>query len=342
MIKKAVIKGTVLITILFIIFPMLNTVFLKKVGHRAKLYQGLYNKDNSYEVLLMGSSHMDSSINPNILWGQHGITSFNYGTGGQPIDVTYYLLKEALKTHNPKVVVVDLYYLGLTTEYGQEGYIRYVLDNMKFSLNKVEAIMNCTPKNERLYYLFPLIKYHSRWKELTLEDFQFNLDLAAYAKGFGAGREVYGIDNKGNLDVTEVSYIPEKTERYLYKFIELSKKYKFDLVFSNAPYDYTSTDNMANWHENDAAMFNRVAEIAEENSIPFINYSSKEKLEEIDFNFAEDMFNVGHENIWGSNKLSYNFADFLNENYDLTDYRGDSNYKKWEEDYKYYTTVEPL
>lgn len=340
--KKVVVKVIVLISILFTVFSILNTVFIKKVGHRAKLYQGLYNKDNSYEVLLMGSSHMNSSINPNILWGQYGITSFNYGTGGQPFDVTYYLLKEALKTHSPKVVVVDLYYLGLTTEYGQEGYIRYVLDNMKFSLNKVEAIINSTPKNERLYYLFPLIKYHTRWKELTLEDFQFDLELASYTKGFAAGKEVYGVDNKGDLDNTEVLYIPEKTESYLYKFIELSKGHGFNLVFTNAPYDYTSTDNMVNWHENDAAMFNRVSEIAEENNIPFINYSSKEKLEEIDFNFAEDMFNIGHENIWGSNKLSYNFAAFLNENYDLTDYRGNVNYKKWEEDYEYYRTIESL
>lgn len=342
MMKKAIIKVTALIAVLIIILSQINTVFLKKVGHRAKLYQGLYNEDNSYEVLLMGSSHMNSSINPNILWGQYGITSFNYGTGGQPIDVTYYLLKEALKTHNPKVVVVDLYYLGMTTEYGSEGYIRYVLDNMKLSLNKIEAIINCTPENERLAYLFPLVKYHSRWKEITLEDFQFDLELAAYTKGFAAGKEIYGIDNKSNLDITEVSYIPEKTEKYLYKFIELSKARGFQLVFSNAPYDYTSTDNLENWHENDGAMFNRVNEIANENNIPFINYSSKEKIEEIDFNFAEDMYNIGHENIWGSNKVSLNFAEFLKNHYNLTDYRGDSEYKKWEEDYEYYTKVEPL
>lgn len=342
MIKKAIIKGTVLITILVIILTQLNTVFLKKVGHRAKLYQGLYNEDNSYEVLLMGSSHMNTSINPNVLWGHYGITSFNYGTGGQPIDVTYYLLKEALKTHNPKVVVVDLYYLGMTTEYGSEGYIRYVLDNIKFSLNKVEAIINCTPKNERLAYLFPLVKYHSRWKELALEDFKFDLEAAAYAKGFGAGREIYGIDNKSDLDITEVSNIPEKTEGYLYKFIELSKEYGFELVFTNAPYDYTSTENLENWHGNNGAMFNRVSEIANENNIHFINYSSKEKIEEIGFNFAEDMFNIGHENIWGSTKLSLNFGEFLSENYNLTDYRDDSQYKKWEEDYEYYTKIEPL
>lgn len=342
MVKKAIIKVTILGAILLIILMQLNTIFMKKVGHTAKLYQGLYNEDNSYEVLLMGSSHMNGSMNPNILWGKYGITSFNYGTGGQPIDVTYYLLKEALKIHEPKVVVLDLYYLGITDEYGEEGYIRYVLDNMRFSLNKLEALTNCVPKDDIIHYLFPLIKYHTRWKELALEDFQFDLEAGAYAKGFNASSKKYGISNKGDLNVTEASYIPEKTERYLYKFIELSKEYEFNLVFVNAPYDYTGNDNMKNWHENDAAMFNRVNEIAEENNIPFINYSSKEKLEEIDFNFAEDMFNIGHVNIWGAKKVSLNFADFLDENYDLTDYRGNSNYKKWEDDYEHYITIQPI
>ena len=341
MIKK-IIRVVIFITIFAVIFAQVNTVLMKKVGHRAKLYQGLYNKENSYEVLLMGSSHMNSSINPNILWGQYGITSFNYGTGGQPIDVTYYLLREALKVQNPKVVVIDLYYLGLTAPYGEEGYIRYVLDNMKLSLNKVEAVVNCVPNDDIIHYLFPLLKFHTRWKELTLEDFKFNLEAAAYAKGFGAGREIYGIDNKGDLDETAVLDIPEKTEKYLYKFIELSKEYGFNLVFTNAPYDYTSNDSMDTWHKNDAAMFNRVSEIAAENNIPFINYSSKGKIEEIGFNFAEDMYNIGHENIWGSNKLSYNFAKFLQDNYDLTDYRGNEKYKKWEEDYQYYITIEPI
>ena len=57
---------------------------------------------------------MNGLINPNILWKNHGITSFNYGTGGQPIDVAYYLLKEFLKEHSSPIVVIEVYYLGLT------------------------------------------------------------------------------------------------------------------------------------------------------------------------------------------------------------------------------------
>lgn len=54
MIKKAFIKGIAFIGILIIILMQLNNIFANKVSHRAKLYQGLYNKENQFDVLLMG------------------------------------------------------------------------------------------------------------------------------------------------------------------------------------------------------------------------------------------------------------------------------------------------
>ncbi|MGL4108202.1 hypothetical protein [Clostridium sp. LP20] len=216
--KKLIFKGATLSLVVIGILIIINPIFIKKVSHKAKLYQGLYNKENKYDILLFGSSHMNSSISPNILWEKYGMTSFNYGTGGQPIDVTYHLMKEALKNHSEsKVVVLDVYYLGLTDEYGTEGYIRYVLDNMKLSSNKIEAIKNSTPKDERLSYLFPILKYHSRWSELEEGDFNFNLESGRESKGFGAGRNIYGKENKSNLEDREIGDIPPKSEEYLNK-----------------------------------------------------------------------------------------------------------------------------
>lgn len=342
MLKKAIIKGTAFIVILSVLLYELNNIMILKGSSKAKFYQGLYNEENKFDVLLMGSSHMLNSVNPNILWKEFGITSYNYGTGGQSLDVTYYLLKEALKTQNPKIVVLDLFYLGLTDEYGNQSYIRSVLDNMKFSLNKIDAIKNCTPKDLRLSYIIPMLKFHTRWKELTKEDFNIDLTKSFHTKGFGAVVEKYGFENRSDFNVTEIGIIPEKAEEYLYKFIELSKEYNFKLVFMNAPYDYTSTDSSENWVKNDLAIFNKVSKIAEENNISFINYSTKEKLDEIDFDFANDMNDIGHCNVWGANKVSYDLAVFLNNNYELEDYRGIAGYETWEEGYQEYLQEQAL
>ncbi len=340
MIKKLIGKGLIIIIILILILAVLNPIFILKGGYSSKMSQGVYeHTGGSYDMLLLGSSHMNSSINPNILWKQYGITSFNYGTGGQPIDVTYYLLKEILKNHdNPNlIVVIDLYYLGLTGEFGEEQYIRYVLDSMKFSKNKIEAIMNCTPREHWLYYLFPIMKYHDRWKELSKTDFNFDTKESYYKKGFAAGLEVYGKDNLSQ-PTTETAELPPKSEEYLKKIINLARKEGFKLVFTNAPHDYTSTTGIESWHKEPAKMFNKIAEIAKSYDIYFVDFNKISN--EIDFDFKSDMFNNGHLNIGGSNKVSLYFGKFLQENFSLIDHRKDVNYADWDSDYLYYTKAE--
>lgn len=332
MVRKAVLKGAVFLLIINSIIIYLGPIFTVKISHRYKLIQGLYeHTGNAYDVALMGSSHMNSGIDPNVLWHEYGITSMNYATGGQTIDVTYYLLKEALKNHNFSTVVVDLYYLGLKESYGDEGYIRNVLDNMKFSKNKFEAILNCTPPDQWVAYFFPFYKYHNRWKDLKQEDFHPDDSTDYFTKGFGAGTEMYGRDSLSDISTTETTDIPDKTKYYLYKFIELSKKEGFKLVFMNAPHDYTETEDSPGWVEEPAKMFNKVAEISRENGIPFINYNNM--FDEIGFNFKTDMNNMGHMNVQGARKVSLNLGKFLKDNYDLADHRNDPRYAEWDIDY---------
>lgn len=314
MVRKAIIKGLLLILIIGSIIAILNPIFILKEGHRNKLFQGLYeHQGESFDVVLLGSSHMINQIDPNTLWDKYGITSFNYGTGGQPMDVTYYLLKEVLKFHDNPIVVIDLYYLGLTDEFGKEEYVRYVLDNMKMSPNKIDAIINCTPKHLYTSYLIPLLKYHGRWKEISDQDFNFDVFSTYHAKGFSAGEKIYGKDNTYTDHTTATAQIPPKAKRYLEKIIDLSKAEGLELIFTLAPHDYNSTSTLSYWHKEPDKMFNEAARIAQANDIPFINYNNM--LEELNFDFKNDMYNEGHMNIWGSKKVTAHFGEFLQHKY---------------------------
>lgn len=339
MLKKVFFKGSIFIIILLLIVSELTSIFILKTNHREKLLQGLYdNVSDPMDVVLLGSSHMNSGINPNVLWNQYGITSFNYATGGQPIDVTYYLLKEVLKTHKNPIVVVDLYYLGLTNKFGDDGYVSNVLDNLKFSTNKINAIINSTPIKQWPSYFFPIFKYHGRYKELTENDFDFDPVISYYQKGFDAGLDYYEKENTSDPLTSEISDIPPKSEKYLNKIITLSKEQGFKLIFTNTPQDYNETKGSSSWVKDPAKMFNKIAEISKNNNIPFINYPNM--INELEFDFKTDMFNAGHLNISGSNKVTLNFGKFLKENYALVDHRNDVGYKEWNSDYIYYTHME--
>jgi hypothetical protein len=337
-IKKAFFKFSIFFVVLISIISLITPIFILKTNHRGKLIEGLYNHTgNSYDVVLMGGSHMNSGIDPNVLWHNYGITSFNYATGGQSIDLTYYILKEVLKTHKNPIVVVDAYYLARTAEYGEKGYISNALDNLRFSINKLEAIQNCAPLKDRLSYLLPFLKYHYRWNELTERDFNYRSDEEYYAKGFDAGTKVYGKDDstadQTSQTVSGTVDLPKKSSIYLNKIIDLCKKNNLKLILVNTPCDYNAESASNDWSHNQAKLFNKVKEIAEKNNVPFINYN--DKLDEIHFDFKKEMYNSGHLNIWGAAKISLDFGKYLSENYNLKDHRKDKNYNQWNIDYKY-------
>lgn len=332
MVKKAIFKGCTFIVLLGIILSALSPLFIYKTDHRGKLLEGLYKSNDSYDVVFMGSSHMNGGLDPNVLWNQYGISSFNYATGGQPIDVTYYLLKEVLKKHKNPIAVVDLYYIGMTNTYGETGFISNALDNTHFSMNKLDAIANCTPAEEWTTYLFPVLKYHFRWSSLTAKDFSYDSSSVYYTKGFSAGTNKCGKDDSTLTFTDNKAEIPAKSLEYLNKFIELSKSENFKLIFVNMPCDYSDSNNSDGWVDDCEAMFNTVADFAAENNVTFLDYC--DKMDDIGIDFANDMNNTGHLNVWGAYKVSTYFGKYLKQNYTLTDHRSDSAYAQWNEDYK--------
>lgn len=332
--KKLICKGFVFLTVLTLILASLSSVFVYKIDHRGKLLEGLYHSDDPYDVVLMGSSHMNGGIDPNVLWKQYGITSFNYATGGQPIDVTYYLLQEVLKKHTPSVVVVDLYYLGMTTNYGASGFVSNTLDNMRFSENKLKAIFNCTPPEEWISYLLPVLKYHFRWSSLTANDFAYDSSSIYYLKGFGAGTQKYGKQDISYASTDKKAEIPEKSLSYFYKFIELAKEKGVQLVFVNMPCDYTSSNQSDGWVNDCEAMFNTVSDLCRKENVPFVDLC--DQMDEIGLDFAQDMNNSGHLNVWGAYKTSSFFGNYLKRNYALSDRRSDAELAaRWDKDYSH-------
>lgn len=329
--KKFIRKGLLFTLILTVLLALISPVFVYKTQHRAKLEEGLYLADDSYDVVFMGSSHMNGAMDPNVVWHEQGVTSYNFATGGQPVDVTYYLLKEVLKKQKSPVVVLDVFYLGMTTQYGAKGFVSNALDNMKFNRNKLDAIWNCTSLEDRLLYLLPVLKYHFRWSSLQQKDLSFDMDALYYEKGFVAGTDRYGKQNSAWKDTQNRTAIPQRSLEYLNKIVALCKENGCQLILVNMPCDYSEPDNQDGWVDDTEALLNTVSDFAEENGIPFLDFY--DRRDEIGLDFASDMNNAGHLNLWGAVKVSSWFGSYLTRNYSLTDHRSDSAYAQWEQDY---------
>ena len=65
--------------------------------------EGFYAEEkNSLDFVFIGSSQMFTSVVPAVLWEEYGITSYDFGANEQPMYLSYYYIKEALKYQDPR------------------------------------------------------------------------------------------------------------------------------------------------------------------------------------------------------------------------------------------------
>ena len=123
--------------------------------------------------------------------------------------------------------------------------------------------------------------------------------------------EIYEEENDG---------LTEKSEKYLRKIISLTKKNNTRLVLMVTPYIITNDDMRA---------YNKIAEIAGEEGITFINYC--EYFDEIGLDFEKDFNDESHLNYWGSCKFTDFLGGFLDSDDAVLDRRGEEGYESWDD-----------
>ena len=275
------------------------------------------------DVAFVGSSHCYCGIGPNFLWEQKGISGFDMAISGMDKDSAYYNLRNLLKTQSPKVVFVDMF--GLTfDEHAVDGNIYRNMLSLPFSADSVRLVMDYAEKDKWADYIarFPII--HTRYRELKKYDF-YPFRPNNYIRGesltYGAAPVPYPEYAGGEIVPGELS---EKNMLWLERLYELSEKEGFELVFMVLPFTSKAEDQR---------LMDAAAVYASERGIRMLDFNRMR--DEIGFDYATDFVDYTHLNMSGAEKLSTYLADYLDENFDLPDHRGDPKYRQWEEDVKY-------
>ena len=154
----------------------LVTLYLAASILSIKSYHGVNQKDGLYwqpedsiDVVMMGTSHVNCNINTALLWEMYGIAAYDYSGAEQPLWMTYHYLKEFYKYQNPKVVIVDMYAPARFKEDYQYDWMAENVYGMRFSLNKLQ-MLSASVEPERLHEYFPSFAvYHSRYDDLETD-----------------------------------------------------------------------------------------------------------------------------------------------------------------------------
>ncbi|MBP5332219.1 MAG: SGNH/GDSL hydrolase family protein, partial [Lachnospiraceae bacterium] len=257
------------------------------------------------------------------LWQEYGINSYIRGSAEQYIWQSYYLLEDTLRYEKPDVVVFNIQSLQFDISQN-EAYNRMSIEGMRWSKSKIDCINASMLENEHfIEYVFPILRYHTRWKELGASDIEYMFKT----------KQVSHNGYYMRIDVKPAGNIPkgrplgdynfgQNAWKYLYMMADLCEKEGIQLLLIKAPslYPYWYEE----WEE-------QVEEFANERGLRYINFL--EYIDEIGLDYNQDTYDGGlHMNLSGAEKCSHFIGKILADDYSVPDRRGESGLDKiWDD-----------
>lgn len=273
-----------------------------------------YRESGGHDVIFIGDCEVYANYSPMELYRTHGITSYIRGTSQQLIWQSYYVLKETLRYETPRAVVLNVNAM----RYGEpvkEAFNRLTIDQMRWSAEKIGMIRASMTEEETFAsYVFPILRYHSRFDELTKEDFEYLFKVKDNTyNGYLVNKN---IKPAGTLPAKRplADYrFADVCYEYLDRITKLCKEKGVELILVKAPSLYPY------WYEQ---YDEQMAEYARENSLAYYNFTAC--IEDIGLDFQVDTYDAGlHLNHTGAEKLSRYFGQILAEKHGIPDRRND-------------------
>ncbi len=277
-----------------ILLPKNNSENSGMVDARANGF--LAEPKDTIDVLFVGDSECYSAFIPLHIWEDTGISSYVCSTSAQRLTYSYEFLKTAFKNQSPKVIVLET---------------NAIFRNISFT-----DVVDITAEE-----IFPVFRYHNRWKSLNKDDFDTEPTYTYFSETKGYK---YNTKNRGSADTsqymkasTEKQSIPPRCKTYLKRIAKLCKENGAELVL-------VSTPSTKNWN---TKRHNAVASSAEDLGITYLDLNTEDNL---NIDWSTDTRDKGdHLNYFGASKVTDYISSYLKDTKLFTDKRKDSNYESW-------------
>lgn len=321
---KRILKITAAVLVLVLVLAVVQRILMPKYVSEAqdgRLIAEYYDSAKNHDVVFVGDCEVYENISPVKLWQEYGISSYVRGSPQQLIWHSYYLMEETLKHEKPEAFVFNV----LSMKYGEpqsEAYNRLALDGMKWSASKAASVNAAmTDEEDFITYLFPLLRFHSRWSELTAEDFAYAFKEVPQLSinGYLMRIDVDGIEElRKGRELADYSFADVCWE-YLDKMRTLCEENGVELILMKAP---TNTPQWY-WYEQWDV---QIKAYAEKHGLRYYNFL--ENTEEIGLDYTTDTYDQGgHLNLSGAEKLSVYFGKILCDELGLKGHKGEAEYE---------------
>ena len=284
-------------------------------------------KRNTADVLFVGSSHAMCAFNPQVLYNDYGITSYNLSSEEQTLFVSYFWLKEALRYQKPKAVILDtcmLFYYYPDSAFNMlEAKLRKSIDAMRPSPVKWEAIQDICrldKSQSALSYWFPALRFHTRWTKLERNDF-LKRELSSHEalKGYSIQGGYCGISDYAPFEGSESDDTMETLplmEEYLDKIAALCEQNDTKLILIATPFLFDTIGK-----------YNTTQQYADKHGIAYYDLNESSLCySQLNYSFEIDNVDALHANAWGAQEITIFVGNLLIDEYGVEP-RNDS---QWE------------
>lgn len=310
---RYIISAVVVAVSLFLLQRLLVPKYVSDVVEGGLIAE-YYEEEKDHDVIFIGDCEVYENFSPKVLWEDYGINSYIRGSAQQLIWQSYYLLEDTLRYEKPDVVIFNV----LAMQYDRpqrEAYNRMTLEGMRWSPSKVKSIQASMTGDENfLDYVFPILRYHSRWSEIGAEDFEYMFRREKVShNGYYMRVDVKPAENVPEGKILADYSFGENAYDYLDRMTRLCAENDIQLILVKAPSLYPY------WYDEWEA---QMEEYAGKNGLLYINFL--ELTQETGLDFSQDTYDGGlHLNLSGAEKITAYLGEILQEEVGLQDRRGE-------------------
>ncbi len=323
---KRFIKIAVSVFIIAGVIFLLQKLFVPKYADdtvEGSLVAEYYGDEKDHDVIFVGDCEVYENFSPVTLWKEYGINSYIRGSAQQYIWQSYYMLEDTLRYETPKAVIFNVQSLQYD-EPQSEAYNRMTLEGMKWSPVKVKAInASMMPEEHFIEYVFPILRYHTRWNDLKESDFKYMFTRKKVShNGYYMRTDVKSAQNVPEGRPLADYTFGDRAMSYLDKMRELCDKHGIRLILIKAPSLYPY------WYDE---YEKQVTDYAKKYGLSYINFLKIQDETGIDYD--TDTYDAGlHMNLSGAEKLARYMGEYLRTEVGLSDRRGEKELSAaWEE-----------
>lgn len=317
----------------------------KKENNQDK-YKDIKVIGNDTDILFFGNSHIRFSVYPMELWQKYGMTGIMMAYNNLYIPESYWVFENSLDYCKPKLVVLDLFRIS---ENGC-GDGSLIMSSFPASQAKLRAAIDLDSKNGNKFrdckWMDTFVSYgtfHDGWKDELKASYN-QKHSAKRGADFRADQTQYDI--RAREPISKDVPVPHRTISmdYVDRMIERCQEEGIEILLVNIPQAFSQEAQ---------PYYNYGYEAAKKYGIKYLDLYREEGLYDFDTDLSDygpapsiekqkdkGLYVTGsvydalsHLNISGGTKVSNRVADFIHENYDLEDHRGDSRYAYWQSDY---------